>query len=480
MFVRRVHAVLLSALVALSGCQAARLVSNQPLSHEGNTVPQYTPGYALRDMLGDQPGETLVILAFSGGGKRSAAFGHGVLRGLRDIAVTDQGRTRTLLDDVVYISAVSGGSFPAMHYGLYRERSFQTFEHDFLKRDINAYIWGTFLLPWNWEWIANPLYGTNDRMSEVYDRLMFHGATYADLARNGLPLISVNATDIANGVSFAFIQPTFDLLCSDLLKFPLSRAVAASNGFPVLFTPITLTSYRKQCGGARPPYAPPANWADNSEEISRRGELAQLADRYLDANRTRYVHLMDGGIADNLALRGMLNGLIALDSQDASFQRAALRTRRVLVISGDGQAPTDPTLGQQRIVTGLGQIFGAVSGTQIDAYNFETLLLADAQTRSLVERIRTARCAHGAQIDGHACGDVQGALVHLSLANIADPATRTRLQGIATGLTIPDRDVDALVEWGERLTRDNATIRSLVSNLDSPSGPETPASADGF
>ena len=61
--------------------------------------------------------------------------------------VIENGRTRRLLDDVDYIASVFGGSFPAMHYGLYRDKSFETFTDDFLKRDINAYIFGIYLCP---------------------------------------------------------------------------------------------------------------------------------------------------------------------------------------------------------------------------------------------------------------------------------------------------------------------------------------------
>ena len=53
-------------------------------------------------------------------------------------------------------------------------------------------------------------------MARVYDALMFRGATYGDLVKRGLPLVSVNATDIAGGTAFAFTQPSFDLICSDL------------------------------------------------------------------------------------------------------------------------------------------------------------------------------------------------------------------------------------------------------------------------
>src|SRR5271166_2516546 len=268
---RHLRQTLLATLALLLGsCQTAFVPTNEPLPQDAQGMPVYSGGYTLLPMLEHPQGEIVFIMAFSGGGKRSAAFAHGVLRGLRQIPVVEGGRTRSLLDELDYIASVSGGSFPAMHYGLYRDKSFETFPREFLKQDINAYVWGTYLLPWNWEWLVNPYYGTNDRMAEIYDRLMFHGATYADLIRQGLPVVSVDATDIANGIPFSFTQPYFDLICSDLSSFPEARAVAASNGFPVLFTPITLTSHTPDCRGVRPPTAAPAEWTDTPDELSRR------------------------------------------------------------------------------------------------------------------------------------------------------------------------------------------------------------------
>ncbi|MDQ2804968.1 MAG: hypothetical protein M3Y41_20695 [Pseudomonadota bacterium] len=49
------------------------------------------------------------------------------------------------------------------------------------------------------------------------------------------------------------------------------------------------------------------------------------------------------------------------------------------------------------------------------------------------------------------------------MAEVPDPEERLRLQAIPTGLTIPDPDVDSLVSWGERLVRDNPTIRSMAA-----------------
>ena len=464
------YRLVLAAMLGIGGCQSSQVVMNQPLPLDAAGRPDYARNYGVGSFAEDQMeegSELLTFLAFSGGGKRSAAFAHGVLRGLQQVPVQGLGGAegRSLLEDVDYIAAVSGGSFPAAHYGLYRGRSFETFPEEFLYRDIESHIYGMFLLPWNWEWLVNPLYGTNDYMAEVYDRLMFHGATYADLARRGPPLISVNATDIVNGVTFAFLGGTFSLLCSDITSFPIARAVAASNGFPVLFTPITLRSYAERCAGTRPRFAPPPQSMEPHSETSRRAQLARLAQRLSDPERTHWVHLMDGGIADNLALRGLLNILLALDDRDVLFRAVALRTRRILVVSADGQAAADPTLGQQRVVTGLKQIFSAVSGTQIDAYNFETLALARAQVESLAGRFRAIRCATAPVIRGRPCGDVRAALVHVSLSGIDDPETRARLQAIPTGLTIPREDVDLLVGYGERLVREHPVIRAMATDV---------------
>ena len=112
------------------------------------------------------------------------------------------------------------------------------------------------LLPWNWGWLTSADYGTSDAMADLYDRLMFHGATYADLMARGTPLISINATDVNYGSVFVFTQNQFDLICSDLQPFSVARAVAASNAFPVLFSPITLKNHASGRSGW--PYCSPA------------------------------------------------------------------------------------------------------------------------------------------------------------------------------------------------------------------------------
>src|SRR5271169_3880849 len=131
---------------------------------------------------GDQ--QDLVILAFSGGGTRAAAFSYGVLEALRRIEiVSSSGRKTRLLDEVDVITGVSGGSFTALAYCLYGEKLFDDYEQQFLKRNVqSALIWQVFN-PLNWPALMSAGWNRSELAAQLYDKILFHGATFADLER---------------------------------------------------------------------------------------------------------------------------------------------------------------------------------------------------------------------------------------------------------------------------------------------------------
>jgi NTE family protein len=456
----------------LAGCAALEPELNEPIPQGERAAVPLGPfgrdGYypTALDTHGASD-ELLLALAFSGGGKRSSSFSYGALQGLRDLTFTVDGVTRRLLDEIDTINSVSGGSFTAAYYGLNRDRIFTDYETDFLRRDVDGEIVEVLLAPWEWQWLVNPYYGTNDAMAERYDAWMFDGATYADLQANGRPMVSINATDVTNGSVFSFSQLTFDLLCSDLSEFPLARAVAASNGFPILFTPITLENHADDCAAGRPRWVQAA--MEGSDPFSRPARLAALAARYFDTERVQYVHLLDGGIADNLAMRGALNTLFLVGLGDRLIEAMNFdRLRRIIVIAVDGQTGLDEQWAQQRSVSGIGQILGLVSGTQIDQYNFETLHLARRQLEVLTDAVRTYRCARGPMIYGHPCDDVDAHLLHINLQQIPDSGVRDYLQRIPTGLTLRDEAIDFLIQYGRALILARPELREAMAALEDP------------
>ena len=74
-------------------------------------------GYRLSSLLfsGNAP-DLLVIVAFSGGRKRSASFRYAAIKGMRDVMVPTSVGPRPLLSEVDAMAGVSGGNFPAAYW----------------------------------------------------------------------------------------------------------------------------------------------------------------------------------------------------------------------------------------------------------------------------------------------------------------------------------------------------------------------------
>jgi NTE family protein len=459
----------LSLALLCYGCSLPATTDTVPLPQAKLQPPESerisSDGYRLDALPGaEQPPDLMVLVAMSGGGKRSSAYAFGALKGMREVAVPGAQGQISLLSSLDGISGVSGGSFTAAYYGLYRDAAFGRYEPDFLYADTDSQIKGVYLLPWNWGWIASDV-GTNDYMERNYDDTMFHGARFKDLMERGRPVIGITATDINYGVPFLFTQEFFDVLCSDLAPFPIARAVAASNGFPGLFSPITLTNHAADCAGRKPGWVRRVPKADRHDPLSRLGVQAALLDRYLDSSKTRYVHLVDGGVSDNLGLRvagGMMQNLA--ESPHAISALGYGRLRRILVLSIDGEGAQDPSLAQTKAVGGVLSSLLRASGGQIDRYNFETLRAVHEQLQEVAQAIRSARCQSGRIIDGMLCDDVKAQLIHISLATMPAGPEKDKLLAIPTGLTVARSDVDLLVDAGRAAIVTSEPLRLFLQD----------------
>ena len=132
----RIHYAFTLVAAVLLGAGCAHYPENARLEH-------YDPqsGYRFKNLTNTGNSDSLqVFLAFSGGGTRAAALSYGVLEELARTQIVREGQSRRLLDEVDYISAVSGGSFTAAYYALYCDRIFDDFEHKFLNQNIQRQL----------------------------------------------------------------------------------------------------------------------------------------------------------------------------------------------------------------------------------------------------------------------------------------------------------------------------------------------------
>ena len=386
---RKIGSVLVGVAAAtlfLSGC--AHYPVNQPLK-------QVDPQSGYRGKYMGTPGNSedlLLYLTFSGGGTRAAALSYGVLEELRITEVVLDGKKRRLLDEVDGISSVSGGSFTAGYYGLFGDRIFEEFESKFLKKNIQgALAAGIFLNPINWFRLYSNTFDRSDLAAEYYDKHVFEGGTFGDIAARKGPMIMMNATEMTHGLRMAFNQDAFDVICSDLSPFPVARAAAASSAVPMLLSPITLRNYAGTCGFKIP---------ERFEEVLRGRSISErelfLANNIaplLDSQKKPYIHLVDGGVADNLGLRIILDRILLRGSVWEAIKGTPMENvHKVAIVVVNAETQPDTKWDRSEGMPGIGAMMSAYSSIGIERYNEETIALIKESVKSWADEIKAQRC----------------------------------------------------------------------------------------
>jgi NTE family protein len=272
--------------------------------------------------------DTVVVVTLSGGGTRAAALAFGALQMLGTMPGTSQG---TLLDQIDIISSVSGGSVTAGWYALKGSAGL-------VPADDTNPLWHFLYQDWTFDlaWHGlNPLslarytftdYQRSDVLADFFADKLFGNATYRDLLERyktdrQQPFVMLNATDLGHETGLTFTQGSFDFLCSDLGRYRLADAVAASANFPLAFSAAGLRNYSPcaaQRGATWTKDGPP-QWiahyeqfddarcaAPNSYQLTELRMARQAKSLIEPAAGDTYIHLLDGGLIDNLGVRSTL------------------------------------------------------------------------------------------------------------------------------------------------------------------------------
>jgi NTE family protein len=487
----RKHPFGLAALVAvglLAGCATATRPVNPPIALADQTTGYR---YEVRDARSEAARrENLVILAFSGGGTRAAAFSYGVLEYLRDTRIEDaRGRSVRLLDSIDLIAGVSGGSFTALAYGLYGEKLFDVYETAFLKRDVQGEIIARVFNPANWGPLGSPGWGRSELAAGLYDEILFKGATYADLDRAGGPTIMVVTTDLTTGSRFAFTQAYFDVICSDLHAVPLSRAASASSAVPVLLSAVTINNYGGTCGQRLPPWA--ARFIDDPDPprpAARAIRTLRSAQDFSDSEKRPFLHLVDGGVADNIGLRGVLDTLELSESLrhvGAKSPLDHLKRIVVLVVNSLSDPPTD----WDRAESPPGPVATMLkaAGTPIDRNSYETVeSLRDTAARWRIMRTLRDSKAMADNTDPAikrllSGPDAEIYAIDVSFTALADAKEREYLNQQPTTFVLPPEAVDRLRAAAGKIIQSSPEFARLLKDLDArvvpKAGPAAPSRA---
>ena len=466
-YLRRLS-IALMALFTLAGC-ATRPI-NPPIAHAD---PNTGYRYSTREF---NDKDTLVVLAFSGGGTRAAAFSYGVLEQLKDtVIIKPDGKRIRLLDTVAVITGVSGGSFTALAYGLYGDRLFSEYEQRFLKRNVQGELFARFFNPLRWGNLLLTEWGRSELAADFYDEILFNGATFADLDRRKDLLVMASATDVSTGARLVFDQELFDAVCSDVDSVRLSRAAAASSAVPVALSPVTLNNYGGTCN-----YVPNVELqvAGQRPDASRPAARAKRqVDEWLaftnGASRP-YIHLVDGGVADNVGMRGVLTVLDVMEARHvAGLPTPFDHLHRIVVIAVN--SATEPRTDWDRLESppGVVSLVLQSSGVPMEHYSFEAMeLLRDRAAGWRLRRDLRESVAFKSNTDPAIARKLKGPDIDLypidvSFGALKDKAEFEYLNGLPTSFALASEAVDRLRAAARTLITDSPEFQRLLKELGS-------------
>ena len=456
----------IAVLILVAGC--AHYPVNRPLDR---VDPQ--AGYRGRNLITpDTNQEVLLLLTFSGGGTRAAAFSYGVLETLRDTTVTIHGQERRLLDEVDWISGVSGGSFTAAYYGLFRDRIFEDFESRFLKKNIQGELTrAMFFNPLNWVKLFSAYYDRSDLAADYYDEHVFDGKTFGDLLARKQPMIVINGTDMVHGTRVSFNQDVFDMICTDLSSFPVARACAASSAVPIVLSPITLRNYAGKCGSQMPKVLEEAMKAPR-EVSSRRLDLANNMAPFMDSQKKPFIHLVDGGVADNLGLRAALERVTIMGDPWKTIQYAGMpNVHKIVFLVVNAETAINDRWDRFEPVPPFAAMLESYSSIAIERYNRETVALLSESFPRWAEEIRRGRCGAGPLcMEPGSCGDIEFYLVEVKFESLDDEAERNFLKRLPTSFALKPEEVDRLRDAARQSLATSKEFQRFLRDLQQAQG----------
>lgn len=267
-------------LVGIGGCSILpghwRPGWNQPWPAD-TPVPDTAGSWNLTEL--ESKDDRFVALAISGGGSRAANFGAAIMLELQQ---------RGLLEQVDVISGVSGGTLPAVYYGLGDKAG--AFTEQAVREELGYDFQSSWIRRWFLPqnifryWLSD--FTRSDIMVQVFNNRLYHEATFADLQPH--PKILLNSTIHNDNTRFTFTDERFAKLHSVLAPYRVANAVNASSAFPGAFQDVTLQWYMEP---------------------------------------TQFLHLYDGGPIDNLGVQAIteyLNRNILGTSLDRLFPKGCV------------------------------------------------------------------------------------------------------------------------------------------------------------
>jgi hypothetical protein len=290
--------------------------------------------------------DTVVGVSLSGGGSRAALFGAGGLEALGRLRAPNGG---SVLEQVAYLSSVSGGGLPAAYYALYKPpraipvlgpdgtmtAAYQTFFADLevkLAQDFQSALIRRQLS--SFRFILNSALAATSLREILEERLLGPG-TFADLAarqkRGDSPRVMINSTLMNDGRRFLFTTLPPDATQYDFIA-DLDRSLT-SRGITRAYPEVVKKRWESLL-----PVSPLELQIDPcplkvATAVTASASFPPLVGpiTFTVGDELDYWHIGDGGLYENLGLESLMLAFMK--------QLQDRRVRRALILSLNSSFP---------------------------------------------------------------------------------------------------------------------------------------------
>jgi predicted acylesterase/phospholipase RssA len=412
-----------------------------PASTQPEIYPTTSPYVPHEPIVKDNDGY-FVGLAISGGGLRSANFSAACMFQLERIG---------MLQKVDYISSVSGGSLTAAYYCLNHKGWNPKTVEEKMSHEYATDMLIQVLLPWNIIGMAFTDLDRSDLLAKTLRENLFtrngRQQTFSDLLPDR-PRLLINATDLQSGRRFVFCNRSFDEINSNLAKYPLAYAVAASASVPVLLHQVTLRDF---------------------STIFK-----------------QYRHLIDGGVTDNLGIETLVETFRAQVDSAAEQHLPDPYPHGAIFIVIDAHVQYDQDISSRSdtgFIESLASAAGLTSSTLLQRASRETLddvVLKSAPDTATIKQIRDAlnELHKEGFVDLKNVAGHHIRVAHLSLDQLQDIADvpfhsfETSVNSTGTYFSIDPRRAALLYTAAELLVRQRfeARFREILAEMSASTG----------
>ena len=226
----------------------------------------------------------------------------------------------------------------------------------------------------------------------------------------------------------------------------------------MVFAPITLNNNGGHCQ-----YTPPLQIVSDSEagkkQLQTRKEFLERFQKYSDSKNRPYIHLIDGGLTDNLGMRSLLDMTEMYPEKILTHKIKQNKIRHIVVINVNAQNEVSSNLDKSAAVPGFRDVVSAIVNIPIDQHSQESL----RRFRAFVDQWNKDKQNE----------DIYFSFVSLNLKDLPPSQLRDKVLNIPTSFYLPPEDVDNLRTAAAELMKQSLDYRNLLAEFAAHPNPDT-------